>query len=76
MHITYLSQAGHSAISALTVQYPRLIFLLSTVVASSTVMLPFWVDWDYSQGCSYPGSLCNAKSPYTYKTSTARTNAK
>ena len=36
-------------------------------------MLPFWVDWDYFQGCSCSGSMCNAKSPY--KISTARTNS-
>ena len=36
-------------------------------------MLPFWVDWDYFQGCGWSGSMCNAKSPY--KISTARTNS-
>ena len=36
-------------------------------------MLPFWVDWDYFQGCGCSGSMCNAKSPY--KISTARTNS-
>ena len=36
-------------------------------------MLPFWVDWDYFQGCGCSGCMCNAKSPY--KISTARTNS-
>ena len=36
-------------------------------------MFPFWVDWDYFQGCGCSGSMCNTKSPY--KISAARTNS-